>query len=231
LYAVLIKGDSETTLGFRLGHILVPFGVTNLQFEPPMYPGVNRPMFEETLFPKAWSENGVTGFILVGPVQGQLGTLYDDDFGFFARVDTAPAGNGTGFTKPGLGVSIYRGTVAEISEENVNLAELHGAIRFDRFQFAAILTGGLLTDEERIGGSTIVLMYDLFRESFENGAQLPIFVSFEDEKIREIKNDLWTFGLNFKPDQQVVIKTDIAIESGRGRDTDTRFEAGMGLAF
>ncbi|HVK62351.1 MAG TPA: hypothetical protein VM432_12410, partial [Bdellovibrionales bacterium] len=154
LYADLIKGDSETTLGFRLGHILVPFGVTNLQFEPTMYPGVNRPMFEETLFPKAWSENGAIGFILVGPIQGQVGTLYDDDFGFFARVDTAPAGNGTGFIKPGLGVSLYSGTVAEISEENVNLAELHGAIRFDRFQFAAILTGGLLTDEERIGGST-----------------------------------------------------------------------------
>lgn len=43
----------------RAGHVLIPFGITNLQHEPTLFPSVSRSEVERNIIPTTWHENGV----------------------------------------------------------------------------------------------------------------------------------------------------------------------------
>ena len=43
----------------RVGHVLIPFGITNIQHEPTLFPSVNRSEVERNIIPTTWHENGL----------------------------------------------------------------------------------------------------------------------------------------------------------------------------
>jgi hypothetical protein len=46
-------------LGLRVGLMLMPFGMTNIQHEPTNFHGVNRPSVDRQIIPSTWRENGL----------------------------------------------------------------------------------------------------------------------------------------------------------------------------
>lgn len=54
-------------LGFRVGELLLPVGLTNEYHEPPVFHGVLRPDVEEYLIPTTWHENGAGYYGEFGP--------------------------------------------------------------------------------------------------------------------------------------------------------------------
>ncbi len=56
----------------RVGHIIVPVGLTNAHHEPINFFGAARPEGETTIIPSTWHETGLEFFGSVGPVDYQL---------------------------------------------------------------------------------------------------------------------------------------------------------------
>jgi hypothetical protein len=54
-------------IGFRVGELLIPVGLTNEYHEPPVFHGVLRPDVEEDLIPTTWHENGAGYYGEYGP--------------------------------------------------------------------------------------------------------------------------------------------------------------------
>ncbi len=46
-------------LKFRVGHLLIPFGLLNHNHEPTLFPLVSRPEIERNIIPSTWHENGI----------------------------------------------------------------------------------------------------------------------------------------------------------------------------
>ena len=55
-------------VNFRLGHVLVPMGLINLQHEPILFNTVIRPEIEQKLLPSTWHENGALVFGRFGDI-------------------------------------------------------------------------------------------------------------------------------------------------------------------
>jgi len=55
-------------LGFRVGEVLLPVGLTNEYHEPTVFHGVLRPDVEEYLIPTTWHENGAGFYGQTGPL-------------------------------------------------------------------------------------------------------------------------------------------------------------------
>jgi len=66
----------------RVGHILVPFGLINLNHEPVSYLTTERPMVETWIIPSTWHTNGLL-------VHGKI-----DDFEYYGGIITSPDAGG-----------------------------------------------------------------------------------------------------------------------------------------
>lgn len=106
----------------------------------------------------------------------------------------------------------------------------------------------------RVRGGYLILSFDVLPKLAPLGRalvaeppppawrQLPLFVSYEYQDLNAqpasgfsrtpgLRSDIWTFGMNFKPHPQVVIKADYALESDdAGRDART-VETSIGFVF
>lgn len=84
-------------VGFRVGELLIPVGLTNEYHEPPVFHGVLRPDVEEYLIPTTWHENGAGYYGEVGPF------AYRGDVVAGLRAAADPGMNQIGF-QPDIGL-------------------------------------------------------------------------------------------------------------------------------
>lgn len=68
------------TFNIRMGHMIVPVGLTNSQHEPIHFFGVYRPEGETTILPSTWHENGLAVF-------GDFGKGFDYELQVIAGLD------------------------------------------------------------------------------------------------------------------------------------------------
>jgi hypothetical protein len=163
-------------VGLRVGNILIPVGVTNLSFEPTLFPMTNRPRPEQTIIPTTWNENGAIAFYFLPDTWGQrielqLGVVNSGDISralsetwirkgrqgaTFAKAEDAAWVARFDFSskQAKLGLSLYNGNWnqgnSSLGRANVTLGEVHGALHFGRFRLHALLIEGHLTDTNRI---------------------------------------------------------------------------------
>lgn len=175
-YVDFLFGEND---GVRVGNILVPVGLTNLQPEPTNYPMVNRPRPETVLIPTTWNENGVLGFTHIGDVHLQFGVVNGGDIerassatwirdgrqrgataiardpAFVLRIDTKDGvrpdfHNDHAF----IGASFYGGKWSQddagLGRSQVLLGEVHGSLRNGRFSVKGLYTEGRLSDTPSI---------------------------------------------------------------------------------
>ncbi len=164
----------------RLGNLLIPVGITNLQHEPVFFNSVNRPEVETKIIPTTWNENGIliysnTGNIdyQVGIVNGLYGTTHGEfgfssdswirggrqggakavaeDFAFVGRVDYS------GIEGLYLGGSVYYGNSGqgetlggEEIKGTVSLFEIHGKYQIKGFELTGLYVKGHLRDSDLI---------------------------------------------------------------------------------
>ncbi len=72
----------DTSFALRVGHVLVPFGLVNLNHEPVAYLTTDRPMVETIIIPSTWHTNGLLS-------HGKI-----DAFEYYAGLITSPDGGG-----------------------------------------------------------------------------------------------------------------------------------------
>jgi len=159
----------DESFSLRVGHILTPFGLVNLNHEPTSYLTSDRPAVETYIIPSTWHTNGIlahgkmgefeyyAGFITspdsdnFGDAegrfiqQGRLGAKqYTDSFSFVARA-TYNLGDGVN-----LGGSVMYGE-SEGSESGVEvsmtMAEVHATYKNHGFDIQALASFGSLGED------------------------------------------------------------------------------------
>lgn len=121
----------------------------------------------------------------------------------------------------------------------------------DTAQIAAV-TGQQIG--RRVRGGYLILSFDILPKLAPIGRaivmeppppawrQLPIFASYEYQDLNAepatgfsrtpgLRTDIWTFGANFKPHPQVVVKADYAIQTNDAGQDDRVVEAAIGFVF
>ncbi len=163
----------------RLGNLLIPVGLTNLQHEPIFFNSVNRPEVETKIIPTTWNENGVliysnTGNLdyqfgivngFYGASHGEFGFSSDswirggrqggakavaEDFAFVGRIDYI------GIEGLYAGGSIYYGNSGqgemldgEKIDGAVSLFELHTRYQIKGFEITGLYVKGHLEDADK----------------------------------------------------------------------------------
>lgn len=157
--------------GIRVGHVLVPFGLTAYRFEPTLYPMVNRPRAERVIIPSTWHENGILGYGRIGSVLVQGGILNAGDAFRYQSADWIASGRQNGASASAanaayvlrseiltdtasLGFSFYGGESSQgngsLGSSQVLLGAIHGELLLERFSAKALFTEGSLGDTDRI---------------------------------------------------------------------------------
>lgn len=149
-----IQKSFRREVNLRMGHIIVPVGLTNGKHMPTEFFGVYRPEGENTILPCTWHETGVSLWGQIGNwryeamfvagldadrfgnknwIQGGAGSPYEfkiaNAYGGAARIDY--------YAIPGLrlGVSGYIGNSASNSLKATNFKGLHGTVGIGSFDF------------------------------------------------------------------------------------------------
>ncbi len=167
-------------VNIRLGNVLIPVGLTNLQHEPIFFNSVNRPEIETKIIPTTWNENGVLFFsntgnldYQIGIVNGFYGTKHGEsgftsdswvrngrqggakaiaeDFAFVGRIDY------TGIEGLYAGGSVYYGKSGQGEmldnkeiDGTVSLFEIHGRYQIKGFEITGLYVKGHLSDADLI---------------------------------------------------------------------------------
>lgn len=242
----------------RVGNMLMPMGLINERHEPTLFTTVQRPNTAKQIIPTTWHESGVmvygdvfegleykvAGVTALNPTidsdtswlrnaRGGSFTNNDPKLGFVARLDY------TDINGLLAGASTYM-------DSNINMFDIHADYKIKGFRaygtYAeakrsdAIELAGALSQVKAKGGY-LNLSYDLLTLS-SSSDKLPLFVQFESinpaDKLTDGSSldsiDTTTFGINYFPHEQVVLKADYAMQSQGGVDSDT-FSLSMGFIF
>jgi hypothetical protein len=254
-YAYLEFDLTETTR-VKGGAFLVPVGILNLTHEPPTFYGVERNRVETEIIPTTWTEGGAE---LVGQI-GATGFSYSlavhsgleldpaevnlrDGRG---RVAEAPANDvastaGLRYTGiPGLelGASIqYQDDISQQEGDGLDEAYLyegHAQWSSGPFGLRALYAIWDINGEaaEAVGGDR---QYGWYVEpAFKVIESVGLFARYEELETREDETeDNITFGANYWPHPQVVLKTDYQLRDNEvftGEDVDS-FNVGIGYLF
>ncbi len=163
----------DKSFAIRVGHILTPFGLTNLNHEPTAYLTTDRPAVETYIIPSTWHTNGIlahgkineleyyAGFITSPDAdhfgdaegrfiqQGRLGAKqYTDSYSFVARA-TYNLGDGLN-----IGGSVLYGQSEGSSSKvdvTISMAEIHATYKNNNFDVQALATFG------KFGGDVLQL--------------------------------------------------------------------------
>lgn len=163
-------------------------------------------------------------------------TNSDPKLGFVARLDY------TDINGLLAGASAYM-------DSNINMFDIHADYKIKGFRAYGtyaearrsdaedLTSSATLPSQTKAKGGYLNLSYDLLTLS-SSGNKLPIFVQFESVNSADKKTDgssldsidTTTFGINYFPHEQVVLKADYAMQSQGGVDSDT-FSLSMGFIF
>ncbi len=75
----------DEKFALRVGHILVPFGLINLNHEPTAYLTSDRPMVETFIIPSTWHTNGLLAHGKISDVEYYAGVIASPDAGGFSE--------------------------------------------------------------------------------------------------------------------------------------------------
>lgn len=242
----------------RVGNMLMPLGLINERHEPTLFTTVQRPNTAKQIIPTTWHESGVMvygdvfegleykvmGVTALNPTidsdtswlrsaRGGSFTNNDPKLGFVARLDY------TDINGLLVGASAYM-------DSKINMFDIHADYKVNGFRaygtYAeakrsdALELAGALSQVKAKGGY-LNLSYDLLNFS-SSSDKLPIFVQYESvnpaDRLTDGSSldstDTTTFGINYFPHEQVVLKADYAMQSKDGVDSDT-FSLSMGFIF
>ena len=152
-----------------------------------------------------------------------------------------------------VGISAYYGNGSNSDTGNVNgtslfIYDLHAIYRYEAVTLKGLFTQVMLDDAEKIGpnaveeaeGYYLTAEYDVMTH-FNSRYRLPIFIQYENYnpikdtvsgvgELDDIENI--TFGLNFYPHEQVVLKADYQIKDRNdGSDEEETLSVGIGFIF
>ena len=75
----------EKEFALRVGHILVPFGLVNLNHEPTAHLTTDRPMVETYIIPSTWHTNGLLAHGEIADIEYYAGLITSPDAGGFTE--------------------------------------------------------------------------------------------------------------------------------------------------
>jgi len=244
----------NTNYNFRVGHLLVPMGLINEKHEPTLFTTVQRPETSKYILPSTWHDSGVMmyGEVTEG-VEYKLGVFNsldatqtdakswirdaragsdkqsgNIDTSMVARLDY------TGTNGLLLGASVYKDKNMQIADIHLD-AQYSGARVYGTYAMAQRSQGALASSNAKEAqGGFVNLSYDIL--SSKNS--LPLFVQYEhynteDQRFDGTSGDttkITSFGANYFPHEQVVLKLDYAMKRKGSTDTDTA-SLSMGFIF
>ncbi|BBG65329.1 hypothetical protein NNO_0626 [Hydrogenimonas sp.] len=151
------------------------------------------------------------------------------------------------------GASFYWGNASNDKSGNVNgtsilIYDLHALYSYESVKVKALFTQALLSGAEKISpvaakkaqGWYVTAEYDIMR-NLKSSSSLPLFVQYESyNPVKEREGgatpmndiDIWTFGVNYYPHEQVVLKADYAVKDRNdGSDKVDTLSFGLGFIF
>lgn len=240
----------------RLGNMLLPIGLMNQQHEPTLYTSVQRPSTAQLIIPTTWNESGVMAYgniidALEYKVAAVSAVQVDDTAGDkWFRVGR---GGSTKTTNVGLA------TVARVDYTGMNGLLLGGSVYVDNditlwdthvdYKKSGARLYGTFAQTSRSGtssgttqvtdsyGGYVNASFDLLSLT-SSEMKLPIFAQYENYNAQDKRADGTSgedttnisFGLNFFPHPQVVIKTDYVLSTTNNL-TDKIASASLGFIF
>lgn len=75
----------DNAFALRVGHILVPMGLINLNHEPVSYLSMDRPSVETYIIPSTWHTNGMVAHGRIGSMEYYTGVIISPDAGGFTQ--------------------------------------------------------------------------------------------------------------------------------------------------
>ena len=231
-------------LNLRVGNMLMPMGLINERHEPTLFTTVQRPSTSKYLIPSTWQESGVmvfgnivdgveyklAGLTALNPSDsgskwlrgGRNGTFKNTSpkLSLTARVDY------TGYNGLMTGISIY-------SDSNLLMADIHADYKVSGFRAYGVYTQTTrsnATDAQvkQANGGFLNASFDVLSLT-SMSETLPLFVQYESINPEE-KTDTVTFGLNYFPHPQVVLKAEYALATTASK-TDKTASVSMGFIF
>lgn len=169
----------SNALSIKLGHIVVPIGVTNRKHVPTQFFGTVRPEGESTIIPLTWHETGISFIGQIGKwsyeaqlingldangmsseywIKKALQTQYET-VKMNSPAVTVMVGNRT-FKNLSLNGSFYRGNSAQNSSKPEKMEHIDGTVTIGTFDFEyrpsnfivrGNVVSGTLTDSQEIG--------------------------------------------------------------------------------
>jgi len=240
----------------RVGNFLMPMGLINEQHEPTLFTTVQRPKTSYYIIPSTWHETGVMAYgnIIDGleyKVAGVTALQPTDTGDKWLR-----SGRGGSFKvsdpKPAAVVRVdYTGTngllvgISAYLDENVNIFDAHldykvGAARVygTYAQTSRSAIDNTTVQATASNGMYLNASYDVLSFA-DTDKRLPLFVQYEKYNAQSevsnggIANDDTTntsFGVNFFPHEQVVLKVDYVLSSTGNINSNTA-SASIGFIF
>ena len=268
----------DKAFNVRVGHLLVPMGLTNLRHEPTLFNTVQRPELERYLIPSTWHENGVmaygeigdSGFEYSAGIVNALqlnnssndassskytqwirkGRIGASEKGSMNRVAAVGRLDYTGVNGLLAGVSAYYGDAAQgnPSGSTALIYDAHALYSRDGFKVKGVYTATSVDGADKwaeptaatdAGGFYVNAEYNLLQMA-STPKRLPLFIQHEsydptekcaDGVDRENGLTVTTAGLNYFPDEQVVLKLDYAMKDYKNSAKEDFNTVSFGIGF
>jgi len=175
-----------------------------------------------------------------------------EDLGYVARLEWIPD------TNLEVGASYYVGDSGQLLTDTlggarIQIWEAHARWAYRGLEMDALYAGGTLKDiaftpaqtlpGEEVAGYYATLAYDVLQGRASGGA-LKVFTRYSTYDLnkkaqseatggrdKSLDREIWSFGVNYFPDPNVVIKANYDSRDNAAAGYDDRFELGLGLVF
>ena len=262
LYLDFLINDN---FNIRVGNQLMPMGLINERHEPTLFTTVQRPNTSKQLIPSTWHESGLMAYgqitdnvsYKVGAFSAlQLGRGIGEGNNWLreSRLGSFRANNGAGEDIGLAGVArvdytgnnLFLGASSYV-DSSLIMADIHFDYKLDAMRAYGVYTQTsrsetIIGEPEKAKGGFVNVSYDILSlTKFQN--KMPVFVQYETVSAQDAitggtsvdSTDTITFGLNYFPHEQVVLKADYAMSKDNSKaaniDETDIFSLSMGFIF
>ncbi|MCF6339175.1 MAG: porin [Sulfurimonas sp.] len=249
----------------RVGNMLMPIGLINEKHEPTLFTTVQRPNTAKKLIPSTWHPNGILAYGQItddlsyhvgafSALQLSRGLGQGDNWIRKSRLGSFRANEST--ERLGLAVltridytginGLFVGASAYI-DSSLTMADIHFDYNLNAFRAYGVYTQTdrsktVIGEPEKATGGFINLGYNISSLT-KSQNKMPIFVQYESVSAQDKitggtgvgSTDSITFGINYFPHEQVVLKADYAMHKDNSEasyeDETNIFSLSMGFIF